>query len=201
MLRAMIMLSLLAMALPVNASLYKCQDAEGNISYTDSPCDNGEELKLPPIPTYTPRPLPASTSRERPQPEAFTYTRLAISKPEQDELIIENTGKLEIAIDIAPALRHLDGHRFVLALDGTRLKTSGTTTRVRIDNVDPGSHTVQAIIVDRDGVELKKSAIVTFYMKRQSILQPQTAPGAPRIPAVPGAPRAPSPVPSPPPSP
>jgi hypothetical protein len=181
----------LAVALPVSAKLYKCEDAEGAISYTDSPCDNGEELKLPPIPTYTPRRLPASTSSERQQPQAFTYTRLAIIKPEQDELIIENTGKLEITIALEPALRHLDGHRIVMSLDGTRLKTSGTTTRVRIDNLDPGSHTVQAIVIDKDGKTLKQSDNVTFYMKRQSVLQPQTAPGPQRFPGATGAPRAP----------
>jgi hypothetical protein len=190
MLRAAILISLLAITLPASAKLYKCQDAQGNIVYTDTPCEDGEELKLPPIPTYTPRRVPTSGKVSTPKREKFAYTLLEISKPAQEELIIENTGKLEIAINLEPSLRHLDGHRIVIALDGKQLKTKGTTTRVRLDNVNPGSHTVQAIIVDRGGAEVKKSGVVSFYMKRQSALRPQLTPGPQRVPTPGGAQRA-----------
>lgn len=202
MLRAAIMLGLLAITLPASAKLYKCQDADGNIVYTDTPCSGGVELKLPPIPTYTPRRAPVSgAATPAQQRKKFAYTRLEISKPAPEELIIENTGKVEVLIELAPALQHLDGHRIEIVLDGTPLKTRGTTTHVRLDNIDPGSHTVQAVIVDRGGAELKKSPVVSFYLKRHSALQPQQTPGLQRAPTTPGVPQAPplplSPTPSP----
>ena len=180
MLRTAIMIGLMAIALPASAKLYKCQDADGNVSYTDTPCTNGEELKLPPIPTYTPRNLPRTKAKEPQTEDKAAYTQLEVSKPKQDELIIENTGKLVIAINVTPGLKANEGHQFAIVLDGTRLKTSGTTTRVRVDNVDPGSHTVQALIIAKDGNTVKQSPVVSFYMKRQSVLQPQLAPGPQR---------------------
>lgn len=198
--RMALILGLLAIGAPVQAKLYKCQDAEGNTIYTDQPCGDGKELKLPPIQTYTPQPLPFNPGTSAPAEETAVYTLLAITKPANDEVIPDNTGdgRVDIVINIEPELDQKNGDRLMLSVDGTRLKAKGVTTQVRIDNLTPGAHKVQALVVNKVDRVLIESSAVTFYIKRKSVLQPETL-GGQKATGAPGVQRTPALIPPPPP--
>lgn len=188
MLRTVIVTMLLVIATPALAKMYKCTDADGNIIYTDEPCIGGEELKLPPLPTFKSPPAKPNTKPASSESKAFEYTKLEISKPRNEQMLEDQTGKVEILVDIVPALQHLDGHRLTISLDGTKLKGSGTTTRIQLDKVDRGSHTLQVSIIDESGAVLKTSPSVTFHNRRPSLNRPRPL-GVPGVPGAPGAPR------------
>jgi hypothetical protein len=166
-------------AVPAMAKLYKCEDADGSIIYTDEPCAEGKELKLPPLQTYTPAKLPpAFPDTGRDDKKELGYTSLVINKPEDDSVVRDNTGTVNISYTLTPALDKTRGHRFSVALDGKQLKTKGTTSEVQLSDIDRGTHTIQIHVVDEQDKVLISSKPTTFHMKRYSILHPK--PSSPR---------------------
>jgi hypothetical protein len=170
-----ILCALTMFAMPAMAQLYKCKDADGNIIYTDEPCTNGEELKLPPLPTYTPARLPPAPTEDKKDKEE-AYTSLVIKSPENDSVVRNNTGTVNITYSLKPALDKIRGHKFSIVLDGKQLKTKGTTSEVQLSDIDRGAHTIQIHVVDDQDKVLISSKPTTFHMKRHSILHPPTTP-------------------------
>jgi hypothetical protein len=177
--RNLVILTVLSMlAMPTMAQLYKCEDADGNIVYTDEPCADGKQLKLPPLQTYTPAKLPPAfpgTTREdkKDKKKAKGYTSLVITQPANDTVIRDNTGTVKISYTLKPALETARGHKFSIAVDGTQLKTKGTTSQIQLSDIDRGAHTIQIHVVDDKDKVLISSDLVTFHMKRHSILHPK----------------------------
>lgn len=186
--RKVIVLCMLVMFVqPVAAELYKCKDVEGNIVYTDEPCADGKQLKLPPLQTYTPAkapPVSANTGSEnnKDKKKSKGYTSLVITKPENDSVIRDNTGKVIISYTLTSPLETARGHKFVITVDGKKLKTKGTTSQIQLSDIDRGTHTVQIHVVNNDDKILISSKPTIFHMKKHSILHPKPA-SAPPTPA------------------
>ncbi|NNG13619.1 MAG: DUF4124 domain-containing protein [Gammaproteobacteria bacterium] len=176
------------------AKLYKCEDAEGNIIYTDEACADGKELKLPPLHTYTPIVVPPSFPTQKDaSKESDTYESLSIIEPKNDQVIYDNTGTVTVGIKLVPELKTLKEHKFSIALDGKQLKTKGVTNQIKLQNLDRGSHSVQVFVVDAANSILLSSNTITFHLRRESLIDtpgPGSAPKAPQAPSVPAAPRA-----------
>lgn len=169
--KIIILLAVLSLILPsvASAKLYKCKNNEGEVIYTDKPCENeGEELKLPPLPTYTPRPVSAPARSPQSTARSTDYKSLEVVQPVNDKLIISTSGTVTIAFKIKGPLLSLKGHRFALVVDGTKLKARGITNQIRLDDLNPGTHTVKIFVVDEDDKELISSNVVSFHIKRQS---------------------------------
>lgn len=183
--RNLIILCMLFMfAMPAMAKLYKCKDADGNTIYTDEQCADGKQLKLPPIQTYTPRKLPSATTSStssksnKKQKKAEDYESLEINKPADDSVIRDNTGVVDISYTLTPALKLAKAHKFAIVIDGKQLKTKGTTSRIKLSDMDRGTHIIQINVVDDKDKVLISSKPTSFHMKRESILhpKPQAAP-------------------------
>ena len=190
--KIIILLAVLSLILPsvASAKLYKCKNNEGEVVYTDKPCENeGEELKLPPLPTYTPRPVSAPTRGSQPVSQSADYTSLEVVEPVNDKLIISTSGTVTIAFKIKGPLLSLKGHRVALAVDGTKLKARGTTNQIRLTDLNPGTHTVKIFVVDKEDKELISSDVISFHIKRQSNVtspRPGQPPGASVPSTIPG---------------
>jgi len=168
---------------PVLAKLYKCKDKDGNTAYTDEPCADGKQLKLPPLQTYSPRRIsPTTTSRSdsssKDKKKVDGYESLEISNPANDSVIRDNTGTVDISYKLTPALKTAKSHKFAIVIDGQQLKTKGTTSRIKLSDMDRGTHTIQINVVDDKDKVIISSKPSTFHMKRESILhpKPQAAP-------------------------
>lgn len=154
--------------LSANAEIYRSTDAEGNVIYTDQPLPGAKTVDLPGLTSYespaysTSTPAAADTEA---QPTAV-YTEFSISKPANDETIRDNTGEVRIAIAMSPALK--PGHVVVLNMDGQIYK--GNTTQYTLQNVDRGTHELQAHIEDASGEKQTEVVSRTFHLKRFSIL-------------------------------
>ena len=188
--RIVILLAVLSLVLPgvAFAKLYKCKNNDGEVIYTDKPCEgSGEEMKLPPLPTYTPRAAPAAPgSTNSAAASSKIYKSLEIIKPVNDKLITSLSGTVTLAYKIDGPLLSLKGHRFAVAVDGTKLKTRGITNQIRLDKLDPGTHTVQVFAVDDEDKVLISSNTVSFHMKTK-VSQDNPIPGQPSsLPGTPG---------------
>lgn len=200
--RTVIVTILLLLAIPAWAKLYKCTDAAGNIIYTDEPCIGGEELKLPPLPTFSSqkKPAPSATSNdEEPKlppgekPAFEGYTSLKIVQPQKDRVVQSTSGKVDISVAISPPLQVDAGHKIQISFDGQALKTTGSTTRVQLNNVDRGTHTVQVSVLDSKGAVVKSSSTVRFHVRVTSVIGVPNPLKAPQSPSAQPAPRAPTP--------
>lgn len=156
-----------------HASTYKSTDDQGNVSYSDTPSGNVGETKLPSSPTINlfPAPKRSSTVFEK---TALTdkvanhaYTTLEITQPQDNSSLRNNAGNVPITLQIEPTL--LDGDTVSIKIDGVEVKKSRKSS-LSLNNINRGSHSLEASIISPHGKVLKRSKILTFQLHRQSIL-------------------------------
>ena len=82
----------------------------------------------------------------------------------------DNQGNLTINFRSSPALQTRKGHKYVVTLDGKDVY-SGTSTITALTNLDRGTHTINAKIVDSSGKVMITSATVKATLQRFSSLQ------------------------------
>ncbi len=170
------LLLLLLWALPVAAGVYRWVDAAGQVHFSDQPVAGAERIELPEPTVYSPPPLPGEEEPEGDDLSGTAYTRFAIVRPSNDETIYDNEGNIKVSIEIQPALTR--GDRFRVLLDGAAVGDL-TTPQITLQNVDRGTHSVVALILDRTGRELARSAPVTFHLRKTSILDGRPRPEHP----------------------
>jgi len=104
------MFALLGLALficsPVQAEkVYKYTDESGNIVFTDEPVKGAEEMDVKPVATVPAIPVPQNTAPTSTEEAPFKYTKVAVTKPNNEENFINNEGNVTVQIAIAPNLR------------------------------------------------------------------------------------------------
>jgi uncharacterized protein DUF4124 len=150
-------------------TVYKTVDEEGNIIFTDKPSEDAEEIKLQELQTID-NPKPGSAPKPRqPDIEEFTYKTFLVSSPANGSGIRSNDGSVSISVSIEPALR--TGHKITIAMDG---KEIGSGSSVSLQNVDRGTHSVTASVVDGSGKNIISTSS-TFSLLRA----PKPAPPPP----------------------
>ena len=158
----------LLISVPLQAAIYKIVDEEGNVHYSDQPAPGAEKVDLPPPTVYTPPKLPAPSPPKKEEAPTPVYESLRILSPKPDEAIRSNNGDLTVKWEVRPQLKRRQGHRLVLLLDGKETQVSGRSHRFR--NVDRGTHTLAARVLDRKGEVLVEAEPVTFHLLRNSII-------------------------------
>ena len=180
------------------AAVYKKELPDGTVTYTDQPDPGAKAIVLPEIQTIQPPPKTVinesgSPSKDKAPDTAFNYTMLKIVSPSDNDTLRENAGQVEISLAIEPSLQTQAGHKILVTMDGKPIAEPGTSLQYVIENMDRGTHTLQAAVVDTAGNTLIRTAITTIYVKRHSILF-QTFPASPANPATPASPALPKPV-------
>jgi hypothetical protein len=143
-------------------TVYKTVDEDGNIIFTDKPSEEAEEIEIqkletienPNPPRYTP---PKQAEEKLPQ-----YKSLTVTSPENGAGIRSNNGNVTISLSLEPALSR--GHKIIILMDG---KEVGSGTSVSLQNVDRGTHSINAKVVDANG-ETLISTSSTFSLLRVS---------------------------------
>ena len=162
-------------AASVQAEIYTCKNAKGETIYTDSPsqCVNAEEVKVDTLPTLIPtKPIsiPANNQNNQPEEEKFSYSILEITSPANNANLRDNQGNITINFRSTPALQTRKGHQYVVAVNGKDVY-SGTSTITALKNVDRGTHTITAKIIDSSGKVIITSSAVKATLQRFSSLQ------------------------------
>ena len=157
------MLSLPAAA----AQIYRYVDEEGNVVFTNQPPSGkaAEPVELPPINAVGGPDAAANPPGERPGPAEAPdpYPGFRIVAPENDTSVRANNGNFTITLHADRPLRPSD--TVVLLFDGAEV-ARGATLSFAMQNVDRGTHTVQAKIVDEAGNELAVTEPITFTVQR-----------------------------------
>lgn len=165
----------------VFAEVYRWIDENGNTVYSDQPVDNAEQIVLPEASTYSPvvEPLEVSDdsdetaenvgSEDDEMPAAPNY-QLQIASPQDDEAIRANDGNLTVNIQIRPPLSQQRGDVIQLRMDGRPYGQPSSGLSFNLTNMDRGTHTLSAVVMNASGEELSQSPTIKFHLQRNSIL-------------------------------
>ncbi|MFO7603482.1 MAG: DUF4124 domain-containing protein [Gammaproteobacteria bacterium] len=169
-------LCLLALCLPAAQAetVYRSVDDKGVVEFSDQSRQDAEEIKLQNVPTVTlkkadrPAVQPAS-----PTSQAQTTTvQIQVIRPAMQETIHSNPGDVSVVLQLAgsrsgEALR--PGEKILISLNGQTVAETDSTS-VELNNIDRGTHQLQARLTDATGQTLAESPVVEFYMRRFSKL-------------------------------
>jgi len=183
--------SFVAMNTLADKQIFKTIDSDGNVVFSDvppAPQQSGEPVELP-----TPNVFPAApdegktadgremwivdTDSEASEGDSAPaqYLSLTIRAPANDANIRENTGSFSVFASLDPPLR--PDHSLQLLLDKVPAATAGRDAIFTLSNVDRGTHTLQAQVVDDSGAVVFAGQPSVFHLQRYSKL---TAPNAPK---------------------
>ncbi len=155
------------------AAIYQWQDAGGKTEYGDNPPPGviAEPVELRPLSTVGPQAQPGETAAPAPgdAPGVTPYTRLTILSPSQGQTIRTDTGRIEIRVDLQPALQETAGHRLVAIVDGTRIQGAGSLVTFLAGR---GTHRAQVAVLDAEGNTLVRSGQISFDVRSDQRLPP-----------------------------
>lgn len=152
--------------------IYRTVDEDGNVIFTDVPPkegESGEAIAVERPNTFQPA---ASESREEwivdsdgenADEAAFNYNAVTITSPTHDQAVRENAGNVTVVAEVEPELQI--GHHIRIVMDDTPEQT-GPQTVFTLPNVDRGTHTLLAQVVDDAGNVLLTSSPVVFHLQR-----------------------------------
>ncbi len=179
--KAAAFLGMLLVASASSATVYKWKDEEGRVHYSDRPVEGAEVVKSVPLTTFKSPPASSPSSANSTQQkdeDSANYTNFAFVSPANDTTVRDNAGNIAIQLSVDPPLRQ--GHSIVLTIDGTPLQNKMQATTFTLSNLDRGTHTLQASIVDSEGETVTETAATTVHMRRASILSPGAKKEAPK---------------------
>ena len=165
-----ILILLLSMVLASSAvakdEVYKWVDEKGVVHYTDKPpTDNAKPAKLPPLQTYKGGTAPDLKRYDKPTKggKPAGLAQIDVVTPAHDETFHGGERTVPMAVVVTPPLDA--DQRLIYLLDGKPASTPTTDTSYAFTNVDRGSHSASAMVVDQAGNEIATSTSVTFHMK------------------------------------
>lgn len=165
-LTVMLMLSFNAQA--DNKKIYAYQDENGNTVFTDKAKPNAKEvdvrtniMTMPATDTSVLQPTVSDESIK------VNY-KLRITQPSHQQTIRENSGRVEIAGNIAPSLRQ--NYRYRLKLDGKQIQKPHASAHFVLNDVDRGEHNIVLELINDQQRVIATSEAVTFYLFRASAL-------------------------------
>lgn len=155
------------------ADLYKYQDQNGNIIYTDKPNKDAEKLDLPPMQTFTPPPelnnapkidldYQGNKQQDLP-PEKY---KMVITSPENNQVFQNDTKNIKVKLFLEPKLHHKD--RIQVILNDKPLGHFYETLEIDLKELYRGEYKLQAQVVPKSGANKVKaeSQTITFYQQR-----------------------------------
>ncbi len=162
---------ILLVSLPVAAvTMYRWVDDSGLVHYSDKPRPGAVEIEVDSVQGFAPEPLYRSESSviSRNTEDSTSYDSFAITAPGQDEVLWNVGGVVNVVIDLSPPLR--DGDTIAVFFDGQNMSAPGSRRRSYVLNdVFRGTHTVRAVVNDRNGDEIAQTVMITFQVHQTSV--------------------------------
>lgn len=166
-------------------TIYQTVGPDGSVIFTDQPSKDAKEIKLKPITIFDPKEASGANRKKEssantdPEPDQGTnYKSFTITSPANDATLqTGDAGNATVRTSINPALRVKKGHRLSALVDGTQLDYSTSASSIGLRNLNRGTHSVRAVIVNQRGdiVQLSSNS-VTIHVKRASLLSPSRPP-------------------------
>jgi len=179
--------SFVAMNAMAGKQIFKTTDADGNVVFTDVPPrvqESAEKVDLVAPNTFGTEQSGVATASDRPrrserndeeEPLATpVYRSLTIMAPGDQANVRENAGNVDVQAALDPRLH--PGHSLRLLLDDVPAASAGEDAIFSLTNVDRGTHTLKAEIVDDSGVVVFSGDPSTFHLQRYSKLNAPNRP-------------------------
>lgn len=171
-----------------HAAIYVNQTSGGGTEYTDTPSEHSTKADVPEVNTITSVQPAATTAQPANANEmgaagaastsksgnanaeqvstASTYKTFEIASPKNEETI-QNQPVISVSFNIDPVM--LPGDKIQLMLDGSPVGTPNATIYQEISNVNRGTHTLSAVILNKNGERIKQTTSITIYVHRNTI--------------------------------
>jgi hypothetical protein len=175
MIKPVILFGVMLLGIPafVSAAVYKWVDENGNVIFSDEPRPGAEEIEDVTPQTYSspvkPReeaPESAGQTAAEPEKEPFRYGKVAITRPENDTTIRDNTGAVPVSVSIEPHLNTDEGDKVEYYVDGQKVLGPTDATSVTLANVFRGTHSISIKVVSAGGNVVKSAGPVTIHVRR-----------------------------------
>ena len=150
--------------------VYKVTDEEGNVTFTDTPRDNGQvQVETQTVnPTNTAKAVstaePISEASERSAPVSYD-TRIVT--PAENATIPMGPGNFTVEASLSPAIR--GDERLSLLLDGEPVGVPQRMPIWQLTNVYRGAHQLQVVRLTGTGRQLDASGQRTVYVMRPMV--------------------------------
>ena len=130
-------------------------------------------------PVVVPLPAPQNTSNalgsERTAvklPAPAPYGSVQIQSPADDATVRANDGTVVVQVALEPPLNLDLGHRLRVRLDGNDQPELSEGSTITLQNLPRGTHTLQVLVVERNGKLLLASPVSRFHLHREVIERP-----------------------------
>lgn len=157
---------LLTFTLSVNAEIYRWVDEHGKLHFSDkAPNSDVEAYEPKPILVIPATPgINRSKSPPRSVKKQVKYKDLKVASPVNDAVFTpENSAEIVVTVEVTPYLQQ--GHQLVIYLD-SQLYLKGRQRVLVLNNLDRGTHTIRATIINEKGKLLKSSENVSFHVQK-----------------------------------
>ncbi len=155
------------------AIVYKWTDADGVVHFSDQPVPGAEKFMTTGPSTLGPAPAGLGTAAEsqaKPGPPAAPLS-LSIDSPANEQTITGNQ-PVKVHLTLSPELKPTQAITWYL--NGSPLADQAPdATQFTLENLDRGTYTLGATVLDQATGESKSAPPVTFYVMRTSLLSPQ----------------------------
>lgn len=152
--------------------VYKVTDADGNVTFTDTPPLSGEGT-IEEHSLHAPNSAqPVVSSPETAEPvESVTSPqyKTKIVSPADNATIPMGPGNFAVQAALSPRLEAEES--LLLLLDGEPVGTSQRAPNWQLSNVYRGEHRLQVLRIDDEGAELDASDISIVYVMRPIVSQ------------------------------
>lgn len=164
------------------ANIYEWKDAQGNVTFSDTPRPGAKKLDIPDAQTYVPEqvaPLPTiqKTNNDEPTKTASYYSTVIVASPRNNTTVPNRSGEVNVLIEVTPSLKAKD--KIQLIMDGKPVGEPQHSTIFKMNNVDRGIHTLSAAIIGAKGEAILTSESITFYILRPGKLSAALKANAP----------------------
>lgn len=169
------LLFLIFACVTASAQVFKRTGSDGQVSFSDRPGPDAEQVDVTPAQAISLPAVPAQTdataqpdgeSMEQPEEVASLYTEFTIVSPASEEGVRANDGNITVQLSLQPEL--IVGHSIMLMIDGE--DGTGTITgddmEIELSNLSRGRHSVAATVVDEQGKVLNQAGPVSFHVLR-----------------------------------
>jgi|TARA_R110002012_G_scaffold94707_2_gene229343 hypothetical protein len=145
--------------------IYAWKDKNGVLVFSDTPHKGAKEVKL----TSQDLNMPATNTDifdEQPQPQQAAFS-IAISSPDHNQTIRENTGTVYVTSRIKP--RFETGFTIQLFIDGKAHGPASDSSTFAIRDVERGEHTLQLKLFNSKNQVIAISEPCIFFMHRKGL--------------------------------
>ena len=170
--RYLLLSALLIFSLAASAEMYRWVDEQGKVHFSDkAPNDDAKAYKPKPI-LVVPADSGAGSGLQplnRPATQQVKYQGLAITSPANDHVFTPDKAmSVAVSIQIKPGLQAGQGHKVALYLNG-QLYSMGNELNFTLNNLNRGTYTVHAAILDQRGKKLKSSETISFHIQKHHL--------------------------------